>query len=317
MAFADGKYAYLISKLTPSGTMTVDRNLGISSGRLYLVNDNQEEWINFTSNTLTGSYYVLGGLTRDVHPITVPMASQSTWKTWLANQKCTVVQTHDQMIDASTPYALEFTTTTARDIALWGNGVANKPYNNIYVTSTGLFYGYNTLTQQWIAYGTSTPLPTAITGEVRSFAWSSAPTWWFVCNGSAVSRTTYSDLFSAIWTLYGIGDGSTTFNIPDTRGRVIGWYDAWQTEFSVIGKTWGVKAHTLTEAEMPSHTHNIINVSGGSGGSARWPLWQTQFNAWYALWIDWGSPQAIANTWGWLAHNNIQPYITMNYIIKY
>ena len=56
-------------------------------------------------------------------------------------------------------------------------------------------------------------------GTIKEFAGSSAPTKWLVCNGTAISRTTYSDLFSVIGTTYGAGDGSTTFNIPDFQGR--------------------------------------------------------------------------------------------------
>ena len=80
--------------------MTVTTDPGIDYGRLYLVNDNQVEWIQFTSVTPSGSYFILGGLTRDVNPLTIPMTSDSTGKTWLATQKCIVVAAHDQIFDA-------------------------------------------------------------------------------------------------------------------------------------------------------------------------------------------------------------------------
>jgi hypothetical protein len=57
-------------------------------------------------------------------------------------------------------------------------------------------------------------------GMVAAYAGSSAPSGWLLCDGTAVSRTTYSALFAAIGTSYGAGDGSTTFNLPDLRGRV-------------------------------------------------------------------------------------------------
>lgn len=63
-------------------------------------------------------------------------------------------------------------------------------------------------------------------GMISFFANSSPPSGWLRCDGSAVSRTTYSDLFAAIGTLYGAGDGSTTFNIPDLRGEFIRVFDA-------------------------------------------------------------------------------------------
>lgn len=59
------------------------------------------------------------------------------------------------------------------------------------------------------------------TGTVLSFAGSSAPTGWLICDGSAISRTTYSALFSAIGTVWGYGDNSTTFHLPDLRGRFL------------------------------------------------------------------------------------------------
>lgn len=55
---------------------------------------------------------------------------------------------------------------------------------------------------------------------VSDFAGTSAPTGWLLCDGTAVSRTTYAALFAVISTVYGVGDGSTTFNLPDGRGRV-------------------------------------------------------------------------------------------------
>ena len=64
-------------------------------------------------------------------------------------------------------------------------------------------------------------------GQVCAFAMSSAPTGWLKANGAAVSRTTYADLFAAIGTTFGTGDGSTTFNLPDLRGEFIrGWDDS-------------------------------------------------------------------------------------------
>ena len=61
----------------------------------------------------------------------------------------------------------------------------------------------------------------ALTGNIAAFAGSSTPTGYLLCDGSAVSRTTYADLFTAIGTTWGVGDGSTTFNIPDLRGAFL------------------------------------------------------------------------------------------------
>ena len=102
MAFATGKYAYLVNQLNPGDTtITVDRSLGISSWRLYIVNDFQVEWLNFTTSTLSGSYYILGWLTRDIDQVAIPSVSNSTGKTWWANSKVTIVAMHDQLFDSA------------------------------------------------------------------------------------------------------------------------------------------------------------------------------------------------------------------------
>lgn len=92
-------------------------------------------------------------------------------------------------------------------------------------------------------------------GVVSPFAGSAAPTGWLLCDGSAVSRSTYSALFSVVGTTYGTGNGSTTFNLPNLKGRVPVGLDGTQTEFDNLNESGGAKAVTLTTAEMPSHNH--------------------------------------------------------------
>jgi microcystin-dependent protein len=82
-------------------------------------------------------------------------------------------------------------------------------------------------------------------GLVLPYAGSSAPTGWLLCDGAEISRTTYSDLFALIGTTYGVGNGSTTFNIPDLRGRVI------------MGVGTGTKVATFA-----SRSSNVITVTG-------------------------------------------------------
>ena len=82
-------------------------------------------------------------------------------------------------------------------------------------------------------------------GIVMPFAGSVAPQGYLLCDGSAVSRDTYSALFAAIGTVYGAGDGSTTFNVPDLSGRV------------VIGVSNTHVLDALTENELPAHTHTV------------------------------------------------------------
>jgi len=91
-------------------------------------------------------------------------------------------------------------------------------------------------------------------GVIWAFGGATAPVGWLICDGSAISRSTYAALFAAIGTAHGVGDGSTTFNIPPP-GRVPVGKDASQTEFATLGQTGGAKTHLLTTAEIPSHNH--------------------------------------------------------------
>ena len=136
------------------------------------------------------------------------------------------------------------------------------------------------------------------------------PSNWRICDGSEVSRTTYADLFNVIGTSYGEGDGETTFNLPDKRGRVSVGYDIEQTQFNEIGKKDGEKKVALTIDEMPSHNHNFIrsrlyfaeealaNALGATSNAS------TSANA------------TTQNTGGGQAHNNLQPYEVDVWIIK-
>ena len=74
-------------------------------------------------------------------------------------------------------------------------------------------------------------------------------------DGTAVSRTTYAALFAIIGTTYGVGNGSTTFNVPDSRGRVAVNKNPSDTQFDTMGEKYGEKTHIVTIAELASHTH--------------------------------------------------------------
>ncbi|MGY4893537.1 MAG: tail fiber protein [Candidatus Saccharimonadota bacterium] len=104
-------------------------------------------------------------------------------------------------------------------------------------------------------------------GTSISGYWTTPPDGYVLEDGSAISRTTYSDLFNLLGTSYGSGDGSTTFNVPDSRGRVTVNISATDTEFDTIGLKFGSKSFTLTTNEMPSHSH-AQRVTANSGGSA-------------------------------------------------
>ncbi len=97
-------------------------------------------------------------------------------------------------------------------------------------------------------------------GSITGYAGITVPGGWLSCDGSAIDRTIYADLFAAIGTTYGAGDGSTTFNIPNLLGRTIIGQNPSDADFDVLGETGGEKRHTLTVDEMPAHTHSITDV---------------------------------------------------------
>lgn len=156
-------------------------------------------------------------------------------------------------------------------------------------------------------------------GTIVMWAGATAPTGWLLCNGAAVSRTTYSSLFAVISTTYGSGNGSTTFNVPnlvqrfplgaDTQGQ-IGLDSSRNGYDTTLGKSGGSATHTLTVSELPSHRHSFtalrdnIRVSGKGA--------------------DVNNTQGIQPSSGYTgysgsnyAHNNIPPFLAVNFIIKY
>ena len=165
-------------------------------------------------------------------------------------------------------------------------------------------------------------------GTVVPFAGTSAPTGYLLAQGQAVSRSTYSDLFSAIGTTYGSGDGSSTFNLPDLRGRVVAGKDDMggssanrltdQTgglNGDTLGDTGGSETHTLTTAQLAAHTHGAgsyvaTEQRGGSGSGS--PNQATGQDSTINLSVTGTS----GSTGSGSAHNNVQPTIILNYIIK-
>jgi microcystin-dependent protein len=115
-----------------------------------------------------------------------------------------------------------------------------------------------------------------ITGEVRQVAFETVPSGWLECNGAAVSRTTYASLFSAIGTAFGEGDGSTTFNLPDLRGRFVRGYDhgagndpdAATRTASASGGDTGDAVGSKQGYAFQEHSHHLTSSAGGTGDYA-------------------------------------------------
>lgn len=161
-------------------------------------------------------------------------------------------------------------------------------------------------------------------GVMLDYAGATPPSGYLACDGAAVSRTTYAALFSAISTQYGSGDGATTFNLPNCKGRVAVPLDASQAEFSYLGQASGEKAHVLLPGEMPSHTHTGASLTVGvkfgaatntattSGGANR----VTDISAAGANTQNFNPSGNTGSAGSDGSHNNLQPYITVNRIIK-
>jgi len=152
-------------------------------------------------------------------------------------------------------------------------------------------------------------------GVIAPYGGASAPTHWLMCDGTAVSRTTYVDLFAAISTAYGVGDGSTTFNLPDLRGRVPMGVDGSANRITsastdganadTLGGAGGTETHTLVAGETPAHNHTGATFSAGTegivgGGASGAPT---------------GNNYGTSSFGSGGAHSNTQPWQTVNFII--
>jgi microcystin-dependent protein len=178
-------------------------------------------------------------------------------------------------------------------------------------------------------------------GTVLPFAGTTAPTGFLLCSGQAVSRSTYSDLFAAIGTTYGAGDGSTTFNVPDLRGRVPAGKDDMGggaagrltsggsgLAGTTLGATGGAETQTLNAGQMPAHNHGVNDPTHGHGApGGRIVIGDASIlnQSWYSY-ADGGNIQpstansgtgiSIQNAGGGAAHNNTQPTLILNHIIS-
>jgi microcystin-dependent protein len=170
------------------------------------------------------------------------------------------------------------------------------------------------------------------TGSLMPYAGTTAPSGWLLCFGQNVSRSTYAALFAVLGTTYGAGDGSTTFALPDLRGRVIAGQDdmggtsanrltnqSGGLDGDTLGATGGAETHTLTIAQMPLHGHPV-RISGSAAADPTGGfITDSDVDVNYPAYS--GTPtatlgQQIGGTGGDAPHNNVQPTIILNYIIK-
>ena len=144
-------------------------------------------------------------------------------------------------------------------------------------------------------------------GEIKMWAGDTIPKGWLLCDGSEVSKTDYPKLYEAIGDLWGVSNSSSNFKLPNFTGRIPVGYASSDTDFNTVGKTGGEKKHTLTITEIPSHRHSMGELwsAGPKGSDARY--------------MTSGSRKTMTRyteyTGGGGAHNNLQPYAVIKYII--
>lgn len=156
----------------------------------------------------------------------------------------------------------------------------------------------------------------AVIGDFKWSARLSNFSGWLICDGSAVSRTTYADLFNIIGTSFGAGDGSTTFNLPDMRGRVAGGIgNGLGLTARSMGAAVGAETHTLTINEMPSHDHGGSTGAGGFGTNSTNPA--VSATTMDVADNNGNHTHAINAQGGGQAHNNMQPTLFLGNVFIY
>lgn len=172
------------------------------------------------------------------------------------------------------------------------------------------------------ATGPAGTAPVNPPGVIMQFGGAAAPAGYLLCDGTAISRTTYADLFAAIGVAYGAGNGTTTFNLPNLKGRVAVGLDGAQTEFDVLGETGGLKVVTLGPNEIPSHAHPFYGTTQASG-STQLSFYATLNDSMNAVAVVPGGTSVPSNLVGGVggqggggSHQNMPPYVVLNHIIK-
>lgn len=173
--------------------------------------------------------------------------------------------------------------------------------------------------------GSASPGKGCPIGTILPYSSTTIPEGYLVCDGSAVSRTTYADLYAVIGTTYGAGDGSTTFNLPNLKGKVPVGQDTSDTDFDVLGETGGEKTHQLVKGELP-YIDAYFSIHGSEHGTN---FYKGNGNSWKGTYIGNKYMASTGATGAYSyndvgiafgsnqAHNNLQPYSVLVYIIKY
>jgi microcystin-dependent protein len=156
-------------------------------------------------------------------------------------------------------------------------------------------------------------------GEVKMLAGDVAPAGWMFCEGQVLDISTYSTLFYLIGTTYG-GDGQSTFALPDLRGRAPVHMGTGAGSSYVIGQVGGAETASLSTSQLPAHTHSAkASLAAGTSASPAGmvPALDASGSPHYGTGTDAVlSGAAMSSVGGSGAHDNMQPYLTLRFIIS-
>lgn len=294
----DNKWNLSIDALTQTGeiantAVTPGKIAGGTANQLLITNSSGTlaQWTSALTNrldvtaniTLTNSLLPVGGslILNFTAPFTVTTMAGASFVP-ITSANTWVVSTANTLKDPQGSYLLTRNTTATIDIASYPS------YSSIDYTETGTY-----------EFSSATAMP-----------------GYLLCNGAAVSRTTYADLFLLTGTAFGTGDGSTTFNLPDFRGRLFGVTGTGTgLTARAMGAKLGEENHVLTAQEMPVHTHFTYNNFSGTVGGGVYPAFS--YND-YGNTVSNLTRGRTSSTGGDAAHTEMQPTVFGgNVFIKY
>jgi len=150
-------------------------------------------------------------------------------------------------------------------------------------------------------------------GEVKIISWNFAPKGWAFCNGQFLPINQNQALFSILGTTYG-GNGQTTFALPDLRGRT----PIYTGQGFTLGQAGGETAHTLSMPEMAGHTHVPNGGGAATTGVITNNFWGDAGKSVYSTAVPGNTPMlagTLTNIGGSQAHQNMSPYLVLNFVI--
>ena len=234
-------YTYFIVAEDYEGKRTLPSNSGVTNSGNATLNGSNFNRITWTAVPGTKTYYILKSNTSTLLGSTTGLLLDDTGQSTSAFTVATRNETADLVVDGK---------VTA----------GQQPTSNLDLT-----------TKQYVDQLINSLFGP---GSLKIWPSNSIPTGFLVCDGSAVSRTTYADLFGVVGTSFGAGDGSTTFNLPDFKGRSpigLGLSDAANAVTSfTLGSKYGEERHIQTVTELAAHSHVYSGPTGGNnaqGGS--------------------------------------------------